>query len=320
MSISKVTQTIYGELKGISLVEKYNDGTIKGCMLNEYNEIQTYVGMLIPSYQNDGVRGKYINSLSFYKNGNLKSIALQNISNINTKIGSMTAEYITFYENGALKRLFPLNGKLTGYWSEENEYELAKKQEIPLLFGIVKVKIICVLFYETGAIKSITLWPKERIIVNTSFGLIDVRIGLSVYDNGKLKSLEPAKPINILTPIGNIMAYNIEANGINGDCNSLKFNEDGGINSIVTSTDRINLVNKNMEIKQFEPSLRPSLFHEDKMDIVPLHIDFFSDKVRFNKKEEDTFRISDYDFMIIKNSRMASKNCNSCEGCNGCSS
>lgn len=320
MSISNVIQTIYGDLKGISLLEYHEEGTIKGCMLNEYNEIQTSVGILIPSYQNDGVRGKYINSLMFYNNGNLKSIALQDISNINTRIGSMTAEYITFYKNGAVKRIFPLNGKLTGYWSEENEYELAIVQEISLSFGKVKAKVICVLFYETGSIKSITLWPKDRTLVNTVYGVIHVRVGLSVYDNGKLKSLEPSKPISIQTPIGIIMAYDSEANGINGDCNSLNFHENGSIKSLVTSTDTIIVENKNKDSFRFEPGLRSSLFHEDKMDIVPLDIEFFSDNVRFNRKEENTFKISNYDFKIIKNSRMASKNCNSCEGCNGCNS
>ena len=36
-----------------------------------------------------------------------------------------TAEQVSFYESGALKRIFPLNGTLSGYWTQEDEAKLA---------------------------------------------------------------------------------------------------------------------------------------------------------------------------------------------------
>ena len=135
-------QTKYGVLNGISSVEFYPDGSLKECILSALNRLATPYGELIPQYETDGIRRKYVKSLSFHQNGNLKSISFQKATIISTPLGAFPAELVIFYPGGEIKRLFPLNGKLSGFWSEEDEYQLAQEIEFSFSFGFFKQKVI----------------------------------------------------------------------------------------------------------------------------------------------------------------------------------
>lgn len=310
--------TKYGIIHGISTLESYSDGSIKECKLNEYNELETSYGILVPQYTEEEARRKYITSLSFYDSGNIKAIALQEQSRIETRYGSFPVELVTFYESGCVKRLFPLNGKITGYWTEDNEYDLCEEFELKLEFGSFKKKIIGILFYESGYIKSITFWPKDSIDIQTPAGPCNARIGMSFYENGHLKSCEPSKPTLVETPIGSITAYNTNVLGINGDINSLNFYENGKIKALITSTDRIIITDKANNIFIHEPSLKPNLFNNTIMDIVPVSIDFKEDKVIFNKDPQNSYDISSCLFNIEHFKQKINAACTSCSSCTGC--
>jgi len=215
--------TKYGDLKGVVSAEFYSNGILKECILDEYNEIYINYGKLVPSYENEGVRKKYTKSVSFYETGEIKSIALQKQKPINTRIGIIPAEFITFYPSGNIKRIFPLNGKISGYWTEDDEYNLAEEFKLNFEVGVFKTKFISLQLYDNQEMKSITLWPKERIKLSLPIGDVEVKTGISFYKGGKIKSLEPSKPILINTPIGSINAYDTTALGIHGDSNSLCF-------------------------------------------------------------------------------------------------
>lgn len=307
--------TKYGLLKGISTVEFYDDGSIMECKLDTYNEIETSYGKLIPQYEDDGLRRKYIKSLSFYKNGKLKSISLQSQTHINTSIGILPAELITFYESGSIKCIFPLNGKITAYWTERNEYNLAEEVNFYFDFAEFSKKIIGVKFYESGAVKSLTFWTGDTVTINTSAGDLQCRIGMSMYENGRLKSVEPLKPTIVQTPIGRIIAFDINAIGINGDINSLCFYEHGSLNTIYTSTDKIEAKEKNGIVTVFEPRLKRSILNENAMDVISLKIEFNDRKVRFNGDVKNEFNIDECDFSIINNSTNVNSHTNSCAGC-----
>jgi hypothetical protein len=311
-------ETKYGILKGISTVENYLNGQVKECILNEPNILPTKLGDLTPQFSNEGVRRKYIKSVSFYENGNLKSISLDNQEMIPTSIGMMPAELVTFHDNGNLKRLFPLNGKITGYWTEENEFELANEQEFKLSFVNFKKKIINILFYETGEIKSITLWPKEKIKLETKVGKFAAHIGISVYKTGNLKSCEPAFPTPVETPIGTITAYDVNASGINGDINSLLFNEDGSIKSLLTSTDSVEVVDTCNKSVILMPGLKPSLLNEGGMDILPMKIEFCEDKIIIDNGIEHVFEKEQYQFIVKANNLKLENQCGDCAGCTAC--
>ena len=281
-------------------------------------DVITKYGTFVPQYEENNVRHKYTKSLSFYQNGNIKSIALNEQSDVKTKIGTFPAELITFYENGTIKRLFPLNGKITGYWTEENEYELAEEFTFTFAFGTFTKKIISLQFYESEDIKSITFWPKNTVKIETPIGGISVRVGLALYQSGMLKSVEPSKPTPIDTPIGVINAYDPNVIGISGDTNSLNFYEDGKLKSLVTSVNIIEVTNQNGEKSMFKPKLKPNLFDNEVMDIVPLAVEFYEDKVKINNSIENEYEINKYSFEIRKFYTNVKKSCSNCASCTSC--
>jgi antitoxin component YwqK of YwqJK toxin-antitoxin module len=305
-------ETLYGPLTGIETCSYYYDGKVDACSICQPNILETPYGTLVPQYDDIGVRRKNNVSLSFFSSGNLKSISLHEQTAVKTSIGIIPAEYITFYESGEIRRIFPLNGKLSGYWSEEEECELAQNLDFSFPFASFSKKVIGIQFYKNGNIKSITFWPKEKISVITSQGEITARTGISLYENGKLKSLEPNIPTQINTPIGTITAFDFTPLGINGDINSLAFFEDGSIQSILTYSTKVEVTNSNNEIKIYEPSTA-NLSCSEMEDPVPIKIDFEGDKVIFNSS--DKYIISSCKFITSKISRKLTSGCSSCSSC-----
>lgn len=289
--------TKYGKLKDISNIEFYTDGVIKECKISEYCEIKTIYGIFVPQYDEEEVRHKYKRSLSFYESGNLQSISFQNGTNINTSIGKLPAELALFHENGKVKRIFPLNGKITAYWTEQNEYELARELDFKFEFGSFKKKIIGINFYESGAVKSLTLWPRDFINIPSIYGMIETRIGFSLYPNGTIKSCEPRRQTLINTIIGELHAFDLRALGLNGDRNSLNFNDDGTVKSLSTSADTITIKVSEGQLNTYKPGLKPNNFNELIMDIIPIDIEFYCDKVKING---DEYSIGDNIFYIDK--------------------
>lgn len=329
---SKEIVTNYGMLKGITSIGWYDNGNLKECQVNEEIILQTPAGTLIPGYQNEGVRNKYMKSLTFYESGAIKKIALQEQTLINTHSGTFEAELLTFYNSGTVKRIFPLNGKITGYWTEENEYALARPVKLTLPFKELETKIIGIHLYESGEIKSLTIWPKELLSIQYANVAYGVRFGLSLYSTGAIKSLEPAYPVKVTTLIGEISAFDVNAVGINGDVNSLQFYEDGRIKSLVTSTDIIhvkgngyvsNTSEENMRFLHNEeyiimPGLRKSMLGEEAMEIVPIYIEFTDYDVIIRNEENYKFDIRYSIIEISNHAFMPKMKCSSCANCNGC--
>jgi hypothetical protein len=307
--------TKYGLLEGIVLADYYSDGSLCECTLNCRNKISTPYGALVPQYSDDGVRRKYTKSLSFYPGGDLKSISLHEQTPVATPAGLLPAELLTFYEGEKIRRLFPLNGKLSGFWSEANEYALAQEFEFKLPVAEFKRKIIGIHFYESGAVKSMTFWPKDSLALRSPAGIIKIRIGFSLHPDGSLQSVEPLNPIPVNTPIGKIMAFDIDANGILGDSNSLCFMPDGQIQSLATSTDRITITGRNGQRVLYEPGVKPSLFDDEKMDTVPLHIAFIGRKIGFQKSVAKEYDIEQHNFSIQSLPLKVSSSCDACLGC-----
>lgn len=309
----KEYNTKYGTLYGVNSVELYPNGNLKECILDRENTIGTIFGEFIPQFQHDEVRRKYSSSLSFYKNGNIKVINLNKQTDITTKTGKFSIEKVTFYETGEIKRIFHLNGKISGYWSEENEFDLAKEYEFNLGFVTIKSKFMIIQLYKNEKIKSISFWPGEKVKIESPVGIFHIKVGISLYENGALKSCETQKPIEIETAIGRILAYDASALGIHGENNSLSFFEDGNVKSIITSTDCIEITGESGENIKYHPTEKTNLFNNNIKDIVPLKIDFDYDKVRICGNE---YEINKYKFKIINNYkriRIKDKSCSSCE-------
>lgn len=289
-------ETKYGVLNGLTYVEKYENGNIMSCRVNQKNILKTKIGELVPQFDNGEERRKITGVLEFYENGDIKSISLDKKMSILTSVGVIPAEKIIFYPGDKIKRIFPLNGKLSGYWSEENEYSLSEKLEINTQKIKVAAKFINISFYENGNIKSLTLWPKERTMFDTSFGRVSVRKGLSFYENGALKSLEPANEIKVETPIGEIAVFNNEIVGINGDINSIQVHHDGSLKSIYTCVNKIE-ISSYRENRIIEPELKPGWCNEFIKVPTAIKIDFMDELVIFNEKE--VFNMKKYKFNIL---------------------
>ena len=137
----------YGPLSGITFLETYNDGSPKGCAFDEPNTINTPVGILVPNYGPANLRNREGLALEFFKSGQIKSIDLENATEVITSLGTLSAERISFYENGRIHRLFPLNGRINGYWTEHDEYTLAKPIAFDLPVGSFSAKVVSLCFY-----------------------------------------------------------------------------------------------------------------------------------------------------------------------------
>ena len=79
-----------------------------------------------------------------------------------TTVGLIPAEKIIFYPGDKIKRIFPLNGKLSGYWTEENEYGLTEKLDITSNRVKISAKFINLSFY-------INLYVKDIKIIRLKF-------------------------------------------------------------------------------------------------------------------------------------------------------
>lgn len=305
-------ETRYGVLKGLVWVEYYSDGCVESCTLEVANPIQTPCGTLVPQYEEDP-RRKQSRSLSFYPDGSLRSIVLQDQQVIQTSIGAIPAEQILFYPDGQIKRIFPLNGKITGFWTVENEYELATEIDIQTPVGQWRSKLLAAYFYPDGALKSLTFWPQDSITIETPIGAMEIRTGVSFYPQGAIRSVEPKHPTLVKTPIGEITAFHANVHGIHGDSNSLRFSLDGQVCAIATSSDRITITDPQGHQLTLQPGLQPSC-NIHIMDVVPLSIEFLAGKVRFNSNPDQTYDLTNCAFEVTQGVVTAQERCEAVSG------
>lgn len=232
--------------------------------------ITTRYGALTPQTTANELRRKDIEPTTYHANGQIKSVPLETQTPIETPAGIIPAELISFHENGTINRIFPLNGKLSGYWTQEDEEGLAAPVRLLTPLGPIEVRVISVSFYDNEAIRSLTLWPGESIPVSTAAGFIPARIGISFTRDGVIESLEPATPSPVKTLAGEITAFDPDAVGVNGDANSLMFDNDGNVIRVTTTLSKLKAVHPNGTISHFVPETRESLCSESEEEIVPM--------------------------------------------------
>lgn len=234
----------------------------------------TEAGELLAQHSTDDLRRKTLQPVSMYSNGKVKSLPLEDRTPVFTPVGIIEAEMVTFYKSGKLKRVFPLNGTLSGYWTQEDEGKLADPLTLETPVGPLCVKVISLCFYETGTLRSITFWPGEEPIVQTPAGPVRTRIGISFSPEGRIRSLEPAEPTPLQTSIGKITAYDSDAVGINGDSNSLVFDDEGRVAAMSSTLNMITARHYSGAEFVFVPELRDSLCSESEREIVPMRMIF----------------------------------------------
>jgi hypothetical protein len=313
-------ETRYGTLSGISNSMTYPGGTLKSCMLDAENRIHTPVGEIIPQYRMAELgerQKKYRSSLGFFENGQIKSAALDRVMPLQTPLGVFDAELVTFHENGAMNRLFPLNGQVDGYWSEKNEGELAKVLDFDLPVGKFRAKIISLHFYPSGALKSLTLWPGQRIMLETPAGPMRLRTGFSLHEDGSLCSVEPAAAVELATPIGRVKAFDAEMLGMNADQNSVQFSPAGSLISVKTIHTGLRVIPVGQVETVIEPLETTSLIDIAEMRTVPMQIDFTANTVVVVARHTHRFDASTHTFVTFDRDHVIRESCSACSGCDG---
>ena len=253
-----------------------NDGLVYAVQPCEKMEIETTVGRLVPIFQVEDHGRKKLTPIKLYKSGSIKSMSLQEAAVVDTSVGQISIELITFYESGAMRRVFPLNGKLSGYWTETNEYKLAEALSIPTSVGTILVKPIYLQFYETGELQSISFWPVEKVTIETPAGKMRIKNGVSFFKSGSLASCEPDAPVLVETPLGTVEAHDPDPNGMMGESNSLSFTEQGKLAGLSTIKTVVNSVDGDHDWS-FSPAVERSMCSDTAFTIRPLSIAFQND-------------------------------------------
>jgi hypothetical protein len=318
---NKEIHTPYGVFGGVISEGFYEDGSIKDIRLCEKNMILTHAGELVPFYGDETPRRKHKASVSFHENGMIRAVFLEEQQDVMTPIGEFPAELVTFYDSGELKRIFPLDGKISGFWSEEDERGLNIPFSFEFDFASFTAMLVGICFYKSGEIKSLTLFPGELVTVNIpEIGNISVKNGFSLYKSGKLKSLEPDVPVAVKTPIGEITAFDPGAIGVNADTNSLRFDEEGRICGLVTDSDNIAIIRKDGSICIFAPMEAINPIDNETTIILPIRVTFNRPNNEVTLEDADGRKEtvgSDENFVIYKSglSGCSGKDCKSCSHC-----
>ncbi len=295
------------------IISKNKNGIIDTVMVKEKVILETSAGSMIPRYTLDDTGRKKEAAVKFYKTGELKALPLEEQTEIKTSVGIIKSELLIFKKSGALWRIFPLDGQISGFWTEENEFELAEDIEIQTSVGKIKVKPIYLQFYETGELESVLFWPGVQITINTTKGEVLIHKGICFYPNGNIKGYEPVEEITVETPIGKIKVHDPDPNGILAESNAISIYEDGSIQSIVTSSNIVTTYKDGVEQNTFSPKIVTSYCNENDFFITPLKITFESDSIIFENKNESTFSVpSSFEFKI---SEFVADKPISCVGC-----
>lgn len=276
---------------------------------------------LTPRYSSPDARSRYKESVIRYEDGKVKSIYLETISNIQTPIGDMKAEYITFYPNERIHRVFPVYGQISGFWTEQEEKDLLGNCIVTIGDKIYTGMFSCICFYETGEVKSLTIWPGEHIEVDTEYGKIVVRNGISFYKDGRIQSLEPERSTVIVHHTGTYIAHNPLAIGVTGDRNSLCFDEEGKALKLTTVLTGIRCIPLNGE-PEFELKATLMLSPYDIMEdiLIPVEVTFEEEGISFTDSCKVTkfYSYNQYTFIAYQEREnipyMCSGDCSSCNG------
>ncbi|GFK93286.1 hypothetical protein NNJEOMEG_01117 [Fundidesulfovibrio magnetotacticus] len=267
-------QTLYGPLGPVDFPEYGPDGALIGCVPAAPLALETPLGRLNAQHSTDDARRPKVHPIEFHPDGSLKSMALEERTVLPTPLGPLPAEFVSFHPDGELRRVFPVYGKLSGYWTEKEEATLNDPLTLETPAGSITARIAGVQFFPGGALKSVTLWPGESVEIETPLGRQKARIGISFHESGALRSFEPAALTPVPTPIGILEAFDPDALGIHGDVCSLEFGPDGEPVALSTPMNTVEAALPDGKPRRFAPTRVPNLCDERVQDVKPLRVRF----------------------------------------------
>jgi hypothetical protein len=286
-----VITTPFGVLETLPNIEFFSGGAVQSCIAARPCPLSTPLGSLVPQFTASSLRKRQLPAISFHSNGMLRNLPLEEQVMVPTPLGMLPAEQVTFYDTGAVKRVFPLNGTLSGYWTQEDEAAMATPLNLDTPIGCARVKPVCVYFGPEGNLRSLTLWPGTVLEVPTPLGNIGARSGVSFFDSGVLRSLEPASPVAVRTPLGELLAFDQDAVGICGDLNSLRFRENGALLGLTTSAHAFEVELENGRKLSLTPPLRRHPCDGERMEAGSITLDFSPGQVSFTFADSPRIKV-----------------------------
>ena len=196
--------------------------------------VKTKYGSFAACSDASDLRKKYRSPVEYNSNGNVKSIYLQDIAEVTLPAGRFQAELLTFYEDGNIKRLFPLYGQLSSYWGVEDEIQNAPEYTFSINGREIKLRPQCIYFYPSGKIRSITLWPTDSVTVDTSKGPVTSKLGVEIYEDNRIRSIEPAFGTIFKTEYGEAKPFMVRKHMLHAEDASTRFDEQGNLTSFAT--------------------------------------------------------------------------------------
>ena len=189
---------------------------------------------------------------------------------------------------------------------------MAKRLDFDLPVGNFRAKVIAIHFYPGGALKSLTLWPGEIIRIQTPLGEMAVRAGFSLYENGRVKSVEPARPLEIDTPLGTITAFDPEIIGMHADQNSVQFGPAGELLSLKSLATGITATGPDGTQTRLVPLVLESQLDATDTRIVALKIDFREREIDITSLQTTTFERHLYQFATFPVEVTLTSGCGGC--------
>lgn len=258
--------------------ENYPEGMLRSCVPLEPFTTRYGKAELVAQHLEEPPRRPSVAALEFHTNGALMGLTLQEPITLDTPVGLVQAERLTFHSDGTLRRVFTTAGKPSATWTEDDEKAKSPKAVFQLPSGPIEAQLIGLCFYPSGKLRSVTLWPGEVVGVSTPLGRLPARIGIAFHESGALKSFEPARPAPIPTPLGAITAFHALAVGIHGDCGSVEFSMDGQIAALRTDDCRLTVSDREGNVVAVHTVREiPSRCEEEATERVPMVIAFDAD-------------------------------------------
>lgn len=291
--------TNHGRISVSGPVELHPDGTPMSCTPSGPVTLHTPAGDLVPQYSADDLRRRTIQAVTFHPGGGLRSLALEGSQPVATPGGVLMAEMVTFHDDGGVKRVFPLNGRLSGFWNQEDEDALAEAVEVDTPVGPLRAKIICLCFARGGRLRSVALWPGETVMVPTPVGTVSARMGVAFGPGGEVQCLEPAEPVDVVTPAGVVRAFDPDAVGISGEAGSLVFEGDG-LRRVTTVHTALDVRGADGAPVEHAPGWRESLCGLADREPVPMRLSFQGGTVRIDTGRGPAARVALADVLAAR--------------------
>jgi hypothetical protein len=132
--------------------------------------------------------------------------------------------------------------------------------------------------------------------IQTPLGPMLLRTGFSLHETGSVRSVEPAVPVALATPIGPVKAFDAEMLGMNADQNSVRFSPAGSLISVKAVHTGIRVFAADHVETIIEPLETTSLIEIAPMRTVPMKIVFDGSTVVVAAKHTHHFDVAIHTF------------------------